>query len=402
VWKLKDWIDQRWMRKYQELPSMDESSTSAPASANGERGNNDVGLALQPKKVSALAMRCGGCGSKVASPIVRRVLDRLTEARGPHSDPRVLVGLQGSDDAAVLQIPAGELLVQSVDHFRTFIDDPYIFARVTTNHCLSDLFAMGATTHSAQALVSLPFADDAKIENDLTHLLAGVTEALGQANAPLVGGHTAEGPELSLGLSVNGTISPAQMLTKGAMAPGDKLVLTKGLGSGVIFAADMRALAGADVVSGALTVMLQSNQDAANTLTAHGVRACTDVTGFGLAGHLVEMLRASAMDATVSLDEVALLHGAQALFEQGLRSTLHVGNATFGDRIQRNGASDVHLATLFDPQTSGGLLASVPAAQADACVNALRAQGYAQTCIIGEVRSVPMKDLPQAGQIHLA
>ena len=108
------------------------------------------------------------------------------------------------------------------------------------------------------------------------------------------------------------------------------------------------------------------------------------------------------MDATVSLDEVALLHGAQALFEQGLRSTLHVGNATFGDRIQRNGASDVHLATLFDPQTSGGLLASVPAAQADACVNALRAQGYAQTCIIGEVRSVPMKDLPQAGQIHLA
>jgi len=374
VWALKDRIDRRWMRKYQDLPQMPAPSSDAPA------------------EPGPLAMRCGGCGSKVASPVLRRVLAAL----GTVAHPDVRVGLERADDAAVIDIPPGRLLVQSVDHFRPFIDDPYLFARITTNHCLSDLYAMGASPHTAQVMVSIPFAAEAKVEQDLLALLTGVNETLTEAGAVLIGGHTAEGPELTLGLAVNGLVAPQALLTKGGMAPGDLLVLTKPLGTGVVFAADMRARADAGVVDGALASMLVSSQRAAECLLAHGAHACTDVTGFGLAGHLIEMLRASALDAALDVSRIPLLPGARELLEAGLRSSLHAGNAVFLERVDP--ADPATLAALVDPQTAGGLLASVPPGQARRCVDALRALGYPQACTIGVVRT---PDPGDPGRIHL-
>ena len=422
VWRLKDRIDRRWMRKYQELPAMaggapplraavvsagGAASVSAPSSAlapDGAAGaGGPAGDGLAPRLpgrargtgsgtpasrtstaaadlASAAAMRCGGCGSKVASAVLHRVLERLESA--PHPD--VLIGFDGGEDAAVLRVPPGKLLVQSVDHFRTLLDDPWLFGRIAAHHCLSDLFAMGAEPRTAQAMATLPFAPPAKVEQDLFDLLSGVTETLAEAGAALVGGHTAEGPECALGLTVNGLCDTA--LLKAGAADRDRLFLTKPLGTGVVFAADMRAEAPGGTVDAALASMLRSNAAAARVLRACGATACTDVTGFGLLGHLVEMLRASGADAELDLAALPRLQGADALLARGVRSSLHEANAAFGAALDGIDPHDLRAALLYDPQTSGGLLASIPAERADECASALAAAGCGAAARIGTVR----------------
>ena len=397
VWGLKDWIDRRWMRKYQELPAMGGepapqqaaqavagAAGGGPAGGDGARrpgGIRGAGVSTAAAELaSAAAMRCGGCGSKVSSVVLHRVLGRLA----PVTHPDVLIGFHGGDDAAVLRVPPDKLLVQSVDHFRTFIDDPWLFGRIATNHCLSDLFAMGAEPRTAQAMVTLPFAAPDKVEQDLFDLLSGVTEALAETGAALVGGHTAEGPECALGLTVNGLCDAA--LLKGGAADGDRLLLTKALGTGVIFAADMRAEAPSETVGGAIASMLGSNAAAARIFRACGATSCTDVTGFGLLGHLVEMLRASGADAELDLAALPRLPGTDALLERGLRSSLHAANAAFGIALDGLDPGDPRAALLFDPQTSGGLLAAVPAERADECAEALAAAGCGAVAQVGTIR----------------
>ena len=420
VWRLKDRVDRRWMRKYQELPAMAGDAPSpraavAPAGAVGTAGTavsaeekegtagfggevRDGAAPRRPRVVAgavsaaagsrtstaaelaaASAMRCGGCGSKVASTVLHRVLGRLEPA--PHPD--VLLGFEGGDDAAVLRVPPDKLLVQSVDHFRTFIDDPWLFGRIAAQHCLSDLFAMGAEPRTAQAMATLPFAPPDKVEQDLFDLLSGVTETLSEAGAALVGGHTAEGPECALGLTVNGLCDTA--LLKAGAADGDRLFLTKPLGTGVVFATDMRAEAPAETVDAALASMVRSNAAAARVFRACGAASCTDVTGFGLLGHLVEMLRASGMGAELDLASLPRLPGADALLARGLRSSLHAANAAFGTALDGLDPDDPRAALLFDPQTSGGLLASVPEERADECASALAAAGCGAAARIGAV-----------------
>ena len=398
VWGLKDRIDRRWMRKYQELPEMGgepdprQAAQAVPGAAGGGPAEGDgarrpggirgagVSTVAAAELASAAAMRCGGCGSKVSSVVLHRVLGRLPSV----THPDVLIGFHGGDDAAVLRVPPDKLLVQSVDHFRTFIDDPWLFGRIATNHCLSDLFAMGAEPRTAQAMVTLPFAAPDKVEQDLFDLLSGVTEALAEAGAALVGGHTAEGPECALGLTVNGLCDTA--LLKGGAADGDRLLLTKALGTGVIFAADMRAEAPSETVGGAIASMLGSNAAAARIFRNCGATSCTDVTGFGLLGHLVEMLRASGADAELDLAALPRLPGTDALLERGLRSSLHAANAAFGTALDGLDPGDPRAALLFDPQTSGGLLAAVPAERADECASALVAAGCGAVAQIGTIR----------------
>ena len=400
LWHVKDRIDRRWMRKYQELPAMGgetpahrevsaaaERADAGPGQVRGARrtgrlrtsGTATANLAID-ELASAAAMRCGGCGSKVASAVLHRVLGRLPSV----AHPDVLVGFDGGDDAAVLRVPSGKLLVQSVDHFRTFIDDPYLFGRIAANHCLSDLFAMGAEPRTAQAMVTLPFAPPDKVEQDLFDLLSGVTETLSEAGAALVGGHTAEGPECALGLTVNGLCDTA--LLKAGAADGDRLVLTKPLGTGVIFAADMRAEAPSETVGAAVALMLEPNAAAARIFRELGATSCTDVTGFGLLGHLVEMLQAGGVDAELDLAAVPRLTGTDALFERGFRSSLHAANAAFGAALDGLDSADPRAALLFDPQTSGGLLASIPPERANECASALTAAGCAAAAAIGTVR----------------
>jgi len=356
AWRLKDWIDRRWMRLYQELPRMD-----------GGDGADD-----------AATMHCAGCGSKVSSAVLSCVLEGLD----PGSSPDLLVGL--GDDAAVMRPPPGKVLVQSVDHFRAFVDDPWLLGRITAVHCLSDLHAMGAVPHSAQAMVTLAWTSEAKLELELRALLAGALAVLRAEGAMLIGGHTAQGAETAFGLAVNGFADADALLRKGALRAGEVLILTKPIGTGVILAADMRARASGASLAAALDSMLVSNGAAAACLREHGARACTDITGFGLLGHLVEMITASGVDARLDLARVPVLPGALELLADGIESTLAPANAAFLGHVSGAAPTPQHLALLSDPQTAGGLLAGVPATRAAHAVAALAALGYPQASIIGE------------------
>jgi selenide,water dikinase len=359
LWRFKDWIDRRWMLKYQDLPEMETEAQVHPD--------------IDP-------MRCGGCGAKVPADILHEVLEQLPPAK---ADPAILIGLDAPDDAAVLLPPAGKLLVQTVDQFRAFIDDPWMFGRIAANHCLGDIYAMGAKPQSALAAVTLALGTDAKMAGDLDQIMRGAKATLDDADVALIGGHTAEGQELALGLTVNGFADPDQMLRKGGLNLGDAIILTKALGTGVILAADMRQQAPGALVDTAIAGMLQSNGTAAQILLDHGATAATDVTGFGLIGHLGEMAEASGVSVELLSRDVPVLDGIAALFANGIASSLQTGNRRSARKLLGGNVDDLAIAPLFDPQTAGGLLAGVPADKAADCVAALVADGFEAAAVIG-------------------
>ena len=377
VWKWKDFIDRRFLRQFSDLPHMvpDDADTDDLR----QLASQDV-----VSELSTAAMRCGGCGSKVGATLLDRVLSRLT----PISRADVLVGLDGLDDASVEQVPPGLAVVRTVDAFRAIVDDPYIFGQITANHCLGDVYAMGAEPRTALAIVTLPLATEAKMEGLLEDLLAGAVDVLNAAETALVGGHTNEGRELVFGLALSGAVEPSQLLRKTGMRPGDRLVLTKPLGIGTLFAAHMQLKAKGRWIDEAVQSMLQTNRAAARCLKDHGATACTDVTGFGLVGHLIEMAKASGVDTRLQLAEVPLLDGARETVVGGFLSSLHPQNLRLRRAIGNveDAASNPVYPVVFDPQTAGGLLASIPLQRADACVDTLHQLGYERAAIIGSVR----------------
>ena len=343
IWRWKDWIDRRWIRMYQE--------PMAPMSSDDP-------------------MRCGGCGAKVGAEVLAGALANLP--RLPGAD--VLIGLDAPDDAAVMLPPPGMAVVQSVDYFRAFIDDPYVFGQIAAAHALSDLHAMGARPWTALAVAAVPYTSSDKMRTELADMLAGATEVLAADGCALVGGHSAEATEPALGFAVTGLIEPSRLMRKSGLRVGDALVLTKPLGTGIVLAGHMRGLARAAWLQAAIDSMRMSNAAAARILQAHGAVACTDITGFGLAGHLMEMLRASDVAASLWPDRIPALPGALELVAHGVESTLAPEN-----RRVLNGP-----ALLVDPQTSGGLLAGVASDRAEACMQELRRNGM-HAAIIGHI-----------------
>lgn len=376
VWRLKDWIDRRFMRKFNELPEMAVESTPL-TSPIADRA------ALQ--EISAIAMRCGGCGAKVGATVLSRALGGVT----PAERADVLVGLDAPDDAAIVDTGGPLLSVQTVDYFRAMIDDPYRFGKIAANHALGDIYAMGGAPQTALAIATIPYGLEAKVEADLSLMMAGANEVLREADCALVGGHTSEGAELALGFAVNGLVARAAALQKAGMRAGDALVLTKPIGTGTLLAADMRGKAKARWVTAAIEHMCRSNREAAAVLARHGARAATDVTGFGLLGHLVEMVRASDVDVQLALDRIPVLDGARETIARGVFSSLQPQNVRLRRAIAGLDAVAAHpdYPLLFDPQTAGGLLAAVPTARAETCVAELRRAGYAQAAVIGFVRA---------------
>jgi selenide,water dikinase len=379
VWRWKDWIDRRFMDKFGELPQM-EARTASAAPSSVKLGEEEAAQAL-----SAVAMRCGGCGAKVGATVLSRALSALH----PVDRDDVLIGLHAPDDAAVVRVPPGKAMVHTVDFFRAFIDDPYIFGKVAANHALGDIYAMGAEAQSATAIVTVPAGLEAKQEDLLFQMMSGAIEVLNDANCALVGGHTGEGLELALGFAVNGLADEdmASVTRKSGMRPGDVLILTKPIGTGTLFAAHAQLKARGRWIDAALVSMCQSNRLGAQCLREHGASACTDLTGFGLLGHLVEMTRPSGVDAELNLSALPVLEGAEETSAAGILSSLQPANVRLRRALRNQQAALSHprYALIFDPQTAGGLLASIPLARAAACLAALRALGYAQAAVVGRV-----------------
>ena len=366
VWLWKRWLDRRFMAKfnYWPQPQMESPKATLPPMLQAEAPD---------------VVRCGGCGAKLGADLLRRVLDRLAI----ETSPATVRGI--GDDAAVVQVNAGNMAM-SCDGFRTMIDDAYRFGRISAHHALNDLFAMGARPTFALALATVPMMADSMMEEDLFQMMAGALAVLRRHGVDLVGGHSAEGVELGMAFSVAGVLDgPA--LAKGGLKPGDKLVLTKPIGTGALLAAAMQGRAQARDVVAAIECMDMSSAVAATILRAHGATGCTDVTGFGLAGHLSEMARASNVGVRVDASRVPCLEGVLHVLSAGIASSLHANNEKAIDDFTILGAAPnaPEVRVLADPQTAGGLLAGIPDDRADQCVAALRRAGYAEAEAIGEV-----------------
>jgi selenide,water dikinase len=383
AWKWKDHIDRKFMRMYQNY---------APQSQMDRRagGTNSLRIGARPlvrsstSNGASTAMRCGGCGGKIGANILSAALQRLNL---PH-DRRTTLGLDTPDDATVLDRHAAPVDVLSVDFFPAFLDDPYLVGRIGALNALSDLWAMGSDPLGAMAIVTLPEGSPTQQTELLYQLLAGGLRELTAAGATLWGGHTTEGPELTIGYTVAGKLGDQSPFTKGGLRPGDKLILTKSLGTATLLAAHHQSLCQARWMEALLRQMLCSNSEAARLARAFDLRGVTDVTGFGLAGHLLEMLDASRVSARLSLKFLPLLEGFAELNAAGVRSSLDPANRAGESRCRLDRPelrSRPAFDALFDPQTSGGLLVASPAERATDFVRQLHTRGVAQAVIVGDV-----------------
>ncbi|MEP5763881.1 MAG: selenide, water dikinase SelD [Halieaceae bacterium] len=366
VWRWKDSIDRRFMAGFVELPSM-SSDPGEPAAET--------------------QMPCGGCGAKIPAATLRSVLAELVEQY-----PATIDQGQLGEDAALIEWPAGQRLVQSVDSLRPLLDDPWTMGRIAVLHALSDIYAMGAKPHSALVHLSLPYAASDLQQRELYQLMSGILLELERAGCKLVGGHSMEAPELSVGITANGELAPGSALPKTIASAGLKLVLTKPLGTGTIFAAAMENRAPGEAIKAACVSMLQSNRDAAEIARQAGVLACTDITGFGLLGHLLEMVQGTDLCVVLRADQVPALPQAQELAESGIRSSLHPANVeALGRQLQEPAVAAQQHPLLFDPQTSGGLLLAIADSAAADIVVQLQAAGYA-AALIGEVEPLKARE----------
>ncbi len=362
LWTLKDRIDQRFMSRLRDLPKMAQPALPATV-AKGVRDEIADGKPM-----------CAGCGSKVGPDALKAALETLpTPSR---SDISALPG----DDAAVLTL-GDERQVISTDHLRAFTDDPAIFARIAACHALGDIWAMGAAPQAALATVTLPRMAPKMQERWLTEILAAANDVMTQAGASVAGGHTAQGAEFSLGFTVTG-LAPTDPITLAGAQAGDTLILTRPLGSGVLLAAEMAMSANGSDIADLLATMSRPQIEEARILA--GAKAMTDVTGFGLAGHLMNMLKASHVSAEIDLSTIPTYSGAAKALKNGHRSTLAPQNeAALAGQITLPDRSVT--AILFDPQTAGGLLAAVDPASAPQVLQDLRTAG-SEVAQIGSVQ----------------
>lgn len=302
-------------------------------------------------------------------------------------DPAVLVGCAAGDDSGVYQLTPELAIVQSVDVLTPIVDDPRTFGRIAAANALSDLYAMGARPRTALNVLALPPGfDEPEVAREM---LLGGLEKVREAGAVVLGGHTIEDPELKYGLCVTGTVHPRKLLTNAGARPGDALVLTKPLGTGIVATAVKGGLASEAHARAAAAAMAGLNKAAAEAALERGAHGCTDVTGFGFVGHLLRMLAASGVGAVVEAGRVPLLPGAIEYCGMGL---VPAGTARCKDyyacRTERGeGVSEVVCDVLFDAQTSGGLLIAVP--DGDALVERLRRAGCEQATAVGQVAAEP-------------
>jgi selenide,water dikinase len=309
------------------------------------------------------------------------------------TDENVLVGLERADDAGVYRVSDELALIQTVDFFTPIVDDPYWFGQIAAANALSDVYAMGGTPKTAMNLVAFPVKQmDLSI---LRRIIQGGLDKLAEAGVVLIGGHSIEDKELKYGLSVTGFIHPARVLTKKNLRPGDRLVLTKPIGTGIVNTAIKAGMAPAELTERVTRLMAALNREAAAIMAGFDVGACTDVTGFGLLGHLAEMVSGSGAGVRVFADRVPVIAEALEFAAMGLipagaykNREFRESMITFAESVDRS-RQDV----LFDPQTSGGLLICVSAGDAPEMIAALKDGGITDAADIGEVLDGPQEKI---------
>jgi selenide, water dikinase len=355
VKRLKDRIDERFMNMFRMLYDMPDDMTQ---------------------------MQCKGCGCKLSADVLDSALSSLTEKRSSDG-----AGAVQMDDAAVVPLSTGGQVVVSTDFFTTPFDDMYLAGRIAALHSASDLIAMGASVTSAVANIVLPEGDAASQRRTLNELLQGAGHEFKALNADIVGGHTIVGPRLEVGFTVLGEPLSESLLQKQSLRVGDRLYLTKPLGIGILLAAHMRSQCPASAYEPLIDTMLLRQHTLAAIVGQLGICAGTDVTGFGLAGHLIEMLTASDVAAELNLSNIPLLPGVIDAFDAGIESTLAPQNRSVGKRISVT--SDQQMSAqyqaLFDPQTCGGLLLGVSADSSDEFVATVQSTGLPAPVCIGQV-----------------
>jgi selenide,water dikinase len=332
------------------------------------------------------AVKGAGCAAKLAP----GVLDKALCGLDLPIDPNLLVGLERADDAGVYRVSDELALVQTLDFFPPMVDDPFSFGQIAAANALSDIYAMGGVPKTAMNIVAFPAKTmDISI---LRTIIEGGLDKMREAGVVLVGGHTVEDSELKYGLSVTGYIHPERILTKRNLQSGDRLILTKPLGTGIVATAIKAGFADQELTDRVTQAMAALNRDAALTMENFTVHACTDITGFGFLGHLAEMVVDSGHGVRITASDVPMYPEALEWAAMGLIPAGAYNNRSFrGSFVDFEASVPQRVQDLlFDPQTSGGLLIAVVAGEAERLVAALKARGVAGAAIVGEVVAEPV------------
>ncbi|MCI3133778.1 selenide, water dikinase SelD [Phenylobacterium aquaticum] len=336
-----------------------------------------------PVRLTSLA-HGGGCGCKISPAVLQDILARMPAAA---AFPNLLVGTETSDDAAVWRLNDGQALVATTDFFMPVVDDPFVFGQIAATNALSDIYAMGGKPILALAIVGMPIEKLAP--ETIGQILAGGAAVCAAAGIPVAGGHSIDSVEPIYGLVALGLVHPDRVLKNSAARAGDVLILTKALGVGVLSAAfkqEKLDAAGYDALVASTT---QLNAVGPALAELDGVHAMTDVTGFGLLGHALEMARGAGLTAVIDPHAAALLPGVEALAKAGVRTGASVRNwASYGAQVGGADALDDGTRDLLcDPQTSGGLLIAVDPAQADQVMALVQAQGFGLARRVGALQA---------------
>ena len=340
----------------------------------------DAALAEKPR-LTSLA-HGGGCGCKIAPAVLTEIMAGMP-AMGPFND--LMVGTETSDDAAVWRLNDRQALVATTDFFMPVVDDPFDFGRIAATNALSDVYAMGATPIMALAIVGMPINTLAVA--DIRQILAGGAEVCARAGVPVAGGHSIDSVEPIYGLVAMGLVHPDRVLTNKSAQAGDLLILTKGLGVGILSAAFKQERLGAAGYGAMIASTTQLNTLGARLGGVQGVHAVTDVTGFGLLGHALEMSRGAGQGVEIDAAAPVLLDEVEELSRQGVRTGASTRNwASYGDQVRLpEGLEPWRRDLLTDPQTSGGLLIAVAPEAADEVLALARAEGFDRSRVVGRV-----------------
>lgn len=305
------------------------------------------------------------------------------------SDPNIIAGMERAEDAGVYKLTDKLAIVQTVDFFTPIVDDPYDFGRIAVVNALSDVYAMGGQPLTALNVVCFP--RDTMDISILREVLRGGLDMMHEAGVILLGGHTVDDPELKYGLSVTGTIHPAKVVHNNGARPGDKLILTKPLGTGIISTAIKRGTASKEAIASIVKSMTTLNRTASEVMLAVGVNACKDITGFGLLGHASEMIEGTDVGMVIDSAAVPIFTEAKDYAEMGMiPGGLHRNRDFRKNMVDIDGSVPQYLQDiLFDPQTSGGLLIAVPKAKASRLLKRLHSEGVTEAAIIGGVVAKP-------------